>query len=96
MKDGTRMAALLAAFLVGTSVAAVAQSTTETTPSGVTIFRGGIGTRTENPPPAAANDITGPTRGTTQTDRSGTINSLLTGSSSAGGESANPPPGAGR
>lgn len=91
-RTGT-VAAAVVAIIVGMSLAATAEETTR----GVTVLRGnpvtsdgtvmGVGNGgVETAPANPANTIV----------QSGNLNALHTGSSNAGGEIANPPPGAGR
>ena len=89
--DRAMIAGLIAAVLVGTSLAAVAE---ETRSGSVTVLRGnpvtedgtviGVGNGgTEAPPADAGKPL----------DQTGAVNGVRTGSSNAGGEIANPPPG---
>lgn len=95
MAKAIRVAAAMAVLLIGMSGLGTAQTTR--TGNGVTILRG----NTENPRlsgvgPGTGDPGTPAPGGGGSVDQSGAFNAVHTGSSSAGGEIANPPPGAGR
>ncbi len=89
---------MLLAAMVMAGLAAPPAALAQARERGVTVFRGhaGVATYPNTAVPATANVTNGIAGGSTETDRSGAVNAVHTGSANAGGEIANPPPGGGR
>ncbi len=105
MQSRTRMAALTAAMIAALSTAATAETVNgvsilrgpAASTSGVTVLRGRPATPSGEAPAGVGSGSSAPPRtGGYTIDQSGFLNALHTGSANAGGEIANPPPGAGR
>jgi hypothetical protein len=93
MQSRIWLTALAIAALAGVSVAAASEREIV---NGVTVLRGKTPNEQNAAGPATGSSLMPGSGGGYAIDQSGVINATRTGSSSAGGEIANPPPGAGR
>ena len=87
---------LMALAIAAVAGASIATATERETVNGVTILRGKTPNEQNAAGPATGSSLMPGTGGGYAIDQSGVINATRTGSSSAGGEIGNLPPGAGR